>query len=287
MSRRVREDGSETDMRGDLHCHTTFSDGSEPPEELAEYAKRAGLGCIAVTDHDTMDGAPAAAKRGAQLGVKVIPGIEVSTWDGIHSRKAHLLCYMPDKPEALLELCAGTLRRRDELAQKIVDAISGKYPVDIGAVRRRAGESRAMYKQHVILALADMGYTVSVFGELSRSIFGEGGPCAGMRTEYPDTREAISLMREAGGVSVLAHPGLYGNFDLLEELCAMGLEGIEVCHPKQSAQDEAIAWEAADRYGLIATGGSDFHGMYAERPIPLGTCTAPEDQLEALLKLRG
>ena len=273
-------------MRGDLHCHTTASDGSMSPAALIEYASRAGIGCVGVTDHDTMSGTAEAAAKGAELGVEVVPGVEVSTWDGIHGRKAHLICYFPSSPEPLLELCSETLSARDETARRVADAIASKYPIDFETARRFAQGSAAVYKQHIVYALAQMGYTLSVFGELFTELFGKDGLCADIHTEYPDTREAMGLIREAGGVSVLAHPGLYGNFELVEELCAMGLEGIEVSHPRQSAQDEAIAWEAADCYGLMATGGSDFHGMFASKPTPLGARTAPPETVEALLRLR-
>lgn len=274
-------------MLGDLHCHTTASDGSLSPTELIKYASRAGIGCVGVTDHDTMAGTAEAVRAGKDNGVEVIEGIEVSTWDGVRGRKAHLICYFPSSPEKLKDMCDRTLAARDETARKAADAISSKYPIDYETARRFAGASTAVFKQHIVYALAQMGYTLSVFGDLFTELFGKDGICAGIHTKYPDTREAMSLIREAGGLSVLAHPGLYGSFELIEELCAMGLEGIEVHHPRQSEQDEAIAWEAADCYGLMATGGSDFHGMFASEPTPLGARTAPPETVDALLRLCG
>lgn len=274
-------------MRGDLHCHTRASDGSMEPEELVDYAVRAGLGCLAVTDHDTMAGVPAARWQAARRGVRLLEGMEVSARDPHTGRKVHLLLYAPAHPEAILEMCAATLRARETAARAMVEKLRHRYPIDWETVSRQAAGSATVYKQHIMLALGHMGYTQSVFGPLFGELFGSPGGWARVDVPYPDAREALVLMRQSGGLCVLAHPGVYRSFGLVGELCRLGLEGIEVCHPRHSAEDERAAREAARRYGLMPTGGSDFHGLYSAHPVPLGARTAPEESLPAILSRCG
>lgn len=271
-------------MRGDMHCHTRVSDGSMTPAELIDYAARIGLDCVAVTDHDSMTAIGSAQARADERGILLIPGIEVSTFDYKHGKQAHLLCYWPSAPESLLALCRETLRSRDEAALAITEKLSAKYPVDIQTVKQYSDGSDAVYKQHIVMALAQMGFTTSIFGELFRELFSAKTGWARVDPKYPDTREAMRLIREAGGLSVLAHPGVYGNFDLIGELCDMGLQGVEACHPRQSPEDEKAAFEAASRYHLIPTGGSDFHGMFSARVTPLAARMAPTESLNMLVK---
>lgn len=271
-------------MCGDMHCHTTVSDGSMTPADLVDYAARIGLDSVAVTDHDSMAGIQSAQTRADECGVILIPGIEVSTYDYKHGKQAHLLCYWPSSPEPLLALCRQILKSRDEVALAITEKLSTKYPIDIQTVKKYAGGSEAVYKQHIVMALAQMGFTTSIFGDLFRELFSAKTGWARIDPKYPDTREAMRLIREAGGLSVLAHPGVYGNFDLIGELCDMGLQGIEACHPRQSADDEKAAFEAAACHKLIPTGGSDFHGMFSSRVTPLAARTAPAGTLDQLVK---
>jgi phosphoribosyl 1,2-cyclic phosphate 1,2-diphosphodiesterase len=166
----MRETGSEH-LRGDLHCHTRISDGSMGPEQLIEHAARVGLDCVAITDHDSMAGVEAASARAKALGLTLIPGIEVSTYDYKHSRKAHLLCYCPRNPAPLLEFCAATLKARNDASIKMIGKIASRYPIDPDAVKAYASGSGVIYKQHILMALMDRGYSLSVFGELFRELF--------------------------------------------------------------------------------------------------------------------
>ena len=277
-------------MKGDLHCHTRASDGSLTPAELVRYAARTGVRCIAVTDHDHMAGVAEAQTEGKACGVAVVPGIEVSTLDGRSGRKAHLLCYRPARPEAMLGMCAATLRRRHEASLRILKKLSARYPIDEAVAARYASTDRpgggTIYKQHIMAALMDMGYDTALYGRLYGELLASGKGWAWEEPAYPDTREAMRVIAQAGGVPVLAHPGLYGNFDLVEELCTMGLKGIEVSHPRQSAEASERAEKLAERYGLLRTGGSDFHGRYASAPAPLGAGLA-QDEAVLLLTAGG
>lgn len=269
-------------MSGDLHCHSTKSDGSLEPCRLVDLAARLKLPYIALTDHDTMDGVEKAAARGREVGVRVIPGIEITTFDYKNGRKAHILCYMPQKPGPLLELCRETLKNRTEATLKMAEKVAARYPVDAGIVRAYGSKSAALYKQHIMLALMDMGYSLSVFGELYSELFSPKNGWAFVDFKMPETREALRVAKETGGVVVLAHPGVYGNFEIIGELAEMGLAGVEVWHPRQSEEDTRRAFEAARRYKLIRTGGSDFHGMCASKVSVLGARLTEPSELERL-----
>lgn len=271
-------------MRGDLHCHTRISDGSMSAQDVVDYAARIGLDCLAVTDHDSMEGVAAAQERAKIRGVRVLRGMEVSTFDYRSGRKAHLLCYRPEHPDALLGLCAQTLAARNRASLEIIEKVAARYPVDEETVRKYAAGSAAVYKQHIVMALMDRGFSLSIFGELFHELFSRDGGWARVDIQYPETREAMKLIKEAGGIAVLAHPGVYGNFELIPELCKMGLDGIEAYHPRQSQADEKAAVEAARVYGLLATGGSDFHGMYGARVNPLAARATQDGALAKFLE---
>lgn len=271
-------------MSGDLHCHSYFSDGSMKPAHIVELAARLKLACIAIADHDTMNGVNEAVSCSAETGVKVVPGIEVSTYDYIHKKKVHLLCYLPKNPRRLLEMCGETLKKRTAASLKMAEKVSERFPLTIDVVKRYASKSSAVYKQHIAMALMEMGYSMSVFGELYQSLFSSKNGWALVEFDQPDPRDAIRLIKETGGAAVLAHPGVYGNFDIIAELCDLGLDGIEVWHPRQSKEDTQKALEAAERFKLIRTGGSDFHGMCASKITPLGARLTENCELEKLLE---
>lgn len=268
-----------------MHCHSCNSDGSMEPADIVELASRLNLKGIALTDHDTMNGVGKALSRSAEFGVRVIPGIEVSTYDYIHNKKVHLLCYMPKKPKPLLQMCDETLKKRTAASLQMIEKVSSRYPVTVETVKKYASHSAAVYKQHITLALMEMGYSMSVFGDLYRSLFSSKDGWALIEFDQPDPREAIRVIKETGGAAVLAHPGVYDNFDIIEELCGLGLDGIEVWHPRQSDDDTKRALEASKRFNLIRTGGSDFHGMCSSKVTPLGTKTAEDSEFQKLIQL--
>ena len=270
---------------GDLHCHTKISDGSMTPEELVDYAARAGLDCLAVTDHDSMAGLPLARQRAKERGIRLIPGLEVSTFDHRHGKKVHLLCYAPQRTGDLKALCDETLHSRYKGSLASIEKIAKKYPIDLSAVERYSAGSTTIYKQHISMTLASMGYSTSVFGDLFKELFSAKSGWARVDPEYPDTFEAMKIIKETGGIAVLAHPGVYDNFDIIGQLCDLGLDGIEVNHPRQSEAAGKAAFEAARENRLIMTGGSDFHGLNSARINPLASRTAPEDSLDQLMKM--
>lgn len=252
-------------------------------EELVAYAARIGLDCLGVTDHDSMAGAARARKAAEGTHVRVVPGLEISAFDYAHGKKVHLLCYDPQRPEALLALCRETLQKRQRASLDAIEKVAARYPVSAEAVRAFAAENGTIYKQHILAALMDMGFAVSMFGGLWGELFSRHGGIAPSDIQYPDARDALRVALETGGLVVLAHPGLYHNFDLVDELCGMGLNGIEAHHPFHSGEDERMALEAAARHGLLVSGGSDFHGYYRSRVNPLAVRGLEGAELDAFL----
>lgn len=271
-------------MSSDLHCHTKISDGSLGIEELIGIAKRRGLTSISVTDHDTTAGATRAVVVGKRQGLRVIHGIELSTTD--HERnnsRAHLLCYLCDFPDRLEGLCRRIGENRRAAGMEMVRKVMRYYPITPELVVKCASGSTNIYKQHIMHALIDAGYADSIYGDVYDKLFAHTGGCARVDIEYPDTREVLSAIHEAGGIAVLAHPPVYRNEALLEELVSLGLDGVEVWHPYHSEEQTAQLSQFAKDHALLTTGGSDFHGMYAHTTRPIGSINIPDECVDALV----
>lgn len=264
-------------MKMDLHCHTRMSDGSDSVWEVVALARARGLDAIAVTDHDTFAGLPAAFAAAAELsGIAVIPGVEISCYDYERRRKVHILSYQSDE-SVLRPILRKTLESRNSAMRESLPVILRACPMPAEMVSARAAGSQAIYKQHVMHALIDAGYTDSLFGDLFRKLFDSKTGLAPTRTVYPDVRAVLEATRAAGGITVMAHPGEYHSLELLEELAAKNLlDGAELNHPKNTEADRKVIEGICLRYRKIMTGGTDFHGSYAGRQDPIGSFLAPE-----------
>lgn len=269
-------------MAVDLHCHTKMSDGSLGIEELIGIAKRRGFSAIAITDHDTVASATRAVVIGKRQELRVIHGVELSTWDGQRGREAHLLCYLCDHPDRLEGLCHRTAESRRLAANERIRKVMRYYPITPELILKCAAGSTAVFKQHIMHALMNAGYADSLFGSVYEKLFGKDG-VAKATVEYPDTREVLAAIHEAGGIAVLAHPYAYHSEELLEELVTLGLNGVEAWHPSSSPEQTAALLQFAADHNMVTTGGSDFHGMYTSSPRPLGAVSVPDEVVPALL----
>lgn len=270
-------------MIADLHCHTKLSDGSTGLEDLISIARRRRARCIAITDHDTMAGCTRAIRLGERHGIRVIHGVEFSCYDYERGNKVHMLCYRAQKPDRLEGLCKMIGDRRKKAAVEMIKKTMELYPITPEQVVKCASGSTNIYKQHIMLALMDAGYSVSMFSELYGELFSSHGSCV-VEIEYPDVHEVIRQIHEAGGIAVMAHPPAYKGYELLEELCQNRLiEGVEAWNPKHTEEDIKKITQIGEHYDLILTGGSDFHGMNTKRATPLMTCTTPDAQIKRLL----
>lgn len=267
-----------------MHCHTKMSDGSTGIDEVVLLAKKRGITTLAVTDHDTFAGAKRAKIFGKRHGVEVILGAEISAFDKKRGRKAHLLCYLCDNPDRLEGLFKRTGESRRKAASLMLQKVMRMYPISPEMVSRRAQGSTNIYKPHIMNSLMDAGYATSVYGDLFQKLFHPKTGLAYVEPEYPDVFDVLEQVHGAGGLAVLAHPSVYDSYDLLPELTVLGLDGVEVWHPRNQPGDEERLCAFALDHDLVMTGGTDFHGMYSQKPHPIGSCTTPPEQLEALKK---
>lgn len=274
-------------VAADLHCHTKMSDGSASIDEVVLLAKKRGLKTIAVTDHDTFAGATRACVYGKRQGIEVIHGTEISCMDSARKRKVHFLCYLCQSPDRLEGIFKITRGHRQKAAALMLQKVMRLYPITPEMVSRRAQGSTNIYKQHIMHALLDAGYTNEIFGDLFRKLFHPREGVAYAPVEYPEAAEILLKIHEAGGVAVLAHPAVYNSYDLMEELVPLGLDGVEVWHPRNHPDDSERLSTFCREHDLIMTGGTDFHGFYTKSPSPLGTCTTTDDQVDLLKKRCG
>lgn len=276
-------------MKADLHCHTTISDGSLGISDIIKQADRDDVRYLAITDHDSLASLSRSAVLGKRYNVTVIPAAEFSAFDSARGRKVHILCYMPEKPDRLEGLCLRTSEGRMKLGKSIAMRVLEKYPITLESILRYSAGSKAIYKCHIMHALMDYGYTTNLYGDVYDEIFdAKDGLCASqVRQEadfYPDVRFVTTLIKASGGISVMAHPKVYDSMDLLEELATEGaIDGAEVWHSSADETFRDQVTELAEQYGLITTGGSDFHGFYNHYAIQIGSNPTPEGELEKIL----
>lgn len=274
-------------MRGDLHCHTKLSDSSEGIEDVIALAKRIGLDFISLTDHDTMASFSRSKILAERYGINVIPGVEFSGYDEVRNRKVHILCYLPLKPDRLEGLCIRANESRKKAGNEMAKLVMKKFPITPESITKYSSSSNCIYKQHIMRALFDTGYTTGIYGPLFQELFNrQTGSCL-VSYRYPDVYEVLDAIHQAGGVAVMAHPSAYQSMELLKELAEKGLlDGVEVYHPRNSDEDTAESLRIAEEHGLLATGGSDFHGMYSSSDQSyVGSRTVGKDVLDQLFKI--
>ncbi len=259
----------------DLHTHTAFSDGDLSPRELVEAAKAAGLVAIAVADHDEIRGIAPAAAAGGELGVEVIPGVELTSYLG--EAELHLLGLFvdPQNPELISELDRFREVRRtrvEKMCRKLAGLGAAVEPERVYAL---AGEG-AVGRPHVAKAIVEAGHATSIKEAFHRYI-ADGRPAC-MPKEKITPTEAVSLVHAAGGLAFLAHPGVGGKDELLPALVEAGIDGLETRHVLHSEPTAQHYRRWAGRRDLLCTGGSDFHGE-SFKGRPLGEPFVPETWL--------
>ena len=280
-------------MAGDLHTHSTCSDGSVPIHRLPLMAARAGLDTMAISDHDTLLSVNYCYEHPVQDGVHLLPAAELTGYDHEHRHRVHLLCYYPD-PEnrELREHCDILRQRRNECALQSCREIEALYPqFRTEQALEYAQDSGVLFKSGIMQALRELGLADSIYGERYHELFGWNPRGRVLHSpEYIPVREVLATAKAAGAVVVFAHPTVYKSMPLLRELVAEGaIDGIEVHHPRNSPEDRAECAELCKKHDLIVTGGSDFHGANHGKPHPVGACVTEDDQIariEALARQR-
>ncbi|MFB2939461.1 PHP domain-containing protein [Aerosakkonemataceae cyanobacterium BLCC-F154] len=243
----------------ELHCHTTYSDGTLTPAELVKKAAQTGVKVLAITDHDTVSGWDEAIATAANYEIEIVPGIELST---VHNgRSLHILGFYPNPDlirPALKERLAGRKRRA---AQMVANLAALGYRIELPEL----GTGMAPGRPHIAAALIKAGIVKSSYEAFDRWL-GDDKP-AYVHYEKFSIQEGISLLRESGAVPVWAHPCLFRGgviTEVLKELVDAGLMGVEVYHPNHSSRDQRMLLELCAKYGLLITGGSDYHGPNLE-----------------------
>lgn len=264
--------------RIDLHLHTLHSDGTFTPEEVVQRARSAGLSAISITDHDTIGGI-AAARRVAQ-GLEILSGVELTAVS--HDRELHVLGYgFREEDLGLNRHCAEAQERRKGRIQRMIQRVNeAGIPVTLEEVRRIAADVDSIGRPHLAEALVKRGAVRSLNEAFDRYI-GDRAPCF-VRSATLTVADAARLIREAGGVAVLAHPYRLVEDEWIPALVQEGIQGIEVFHSDHNAQAAQFYRRVAAERGLLVTGGSDCHGFRKSKGPLIGTVPVPYDLLERL-----
>ncbi len=270
-------------MKADLHLHTRYSDGTDSPADLLSRAASHQLNVIAVTDHDTIGGVGEAMDAGKRLGIRVVPGVEITAQ--LHKQELHLLAYFrPDEEgehgwrdprlRGQLDRDAHHRAMRAEAMVKKLNALG--ISVTMEDVRRQAnsitseggdGESAAgtLGRPHVAAALVAGKHVASM--DEAFSLYLKKGCPAWVDKERAEAREIIELVHQCGGVASLAHPGLLRNERIPSQLVEEGIDGVEVYHSRHNSVQSTRFRQFAHEHGLLVTGGSDCHGMLKGEPL--------------------
>lgn len=275
-------------MPGDLHTHSTFSDGSVKIERIPEMAHRAGLRALAVSDHDTLRSIAYAQAHPVQDGVELIPATELSAFDYTRGRRVHLLAYWPEDTASLRSHCDRLAASRNEACLRSAQELEAIYPqFSTEQALAWARDSGVLFKAGIMRALCELGLADSIYGTVYHELFGSDPPGRVLhRPRYDPVDQVLETMRASRAVVVLAHPSVYHSMELLRELAAAGrIDGIEADHPRNTPEDREECLALAKQYHLIVTGGTDFHGSNSAHPRPVGTCTASDDAIEQLRAL--
>ncbi len=267
----------------DLHVHTYFSDSTSSPQEVVDDALKAGLSCIAITDHDIVQGVNPAIEAARGQAFEVVPGIELSS--EFENCDIHILGYFIDHQKGLLfEKIDVFLDARMERMKKMIMNLKGVGVDNIEFEEVCAlTHSRAVGRAHLAMLLEQKGWVPNIKSAFEKYI---GLGCPGYAPKYKQTPfEAIELIRSCGGVAVMAHPMLTQKDELIPRFVAAGLKGLEVYYPNCMGTVTRFYEGLAQKNGLIATGGSDAHGKSKSYSY-VGKKTVPLEVVEQLRRAK-
>ena len=257
----------------DLHTHTTFSDGQYTPEEVVQLASKAGVSVLAITDHDTVDGVERGKIAADIAGIRFVSGIEISC---AGNKELHLLGYNIDiKDSGILSACEAFSRFRIERAEKIINYLDKNgLSLTLADVVAAAGSVNIISRSHFALAMMNKGYVKTTREAFDRYL---GTPEFDViERPKPTASEGIDMILASGGVPVLAHPIMLKLCDeklesMIQDLASCGLRGLECHYSANTKSQTALYCLLAQKYGLLITGGSDFHGEKYKPNIKIGT----------------
>lgn len=262
----------------DLHMHTTCSDGCHSPAELLAMVRKKNLAAFSITDHDTLGGYDAVRELLRDDDPEIIAGVELSAT--VDDNDMHMLAYLFDPDHEPFRAALSEFREwRVERGKKMVEKLRGLgFEITFEDVLQTAGSS-AVGRPHIAETMHRLGITKSYIAAF-HSYIGYGQPAYMPKTSLTPG-EAIKLVHEAGGVTVLAHPGVADMYKHIDELVAEGLDGIEVYHYANSESLKKDLIKKAEKYNLEITGGSDFHGR-SRRDVEIGSQSVAASCLQKL-----
>ena len=262
----------------DLHLHTQFSDGTFTPEELVAHAQRHGLACIALTDHDTVEGCARVATACTPAGIEFIPGAELTAEHA--DTEVHILGYFLDTQNPVLigKIAKFQAVRQNRIREMVAALNQIGIPLQAESVFALAN-CKSPGRPHVARALVKEKL-IGNLDEAFERYLKKGRPAWVPKTKM-SALEAVELIHQAGGLAVMAHPGLNRTDEIIPALVEAGMDGIECFHTKHSAATSKRYLEIAEKFHLLVTGGSDCHGFSKNKPL-IGTVKLPYEHVERL-----
>ncbi len=266
----------------DLHIHTTFSDGTLGPDEVVKRAKEQGLSTIAITDHDSVDGIDIALEIGRDFGITVIPGVELSCKK--QGKSVHMLGYFVNyKDNKFLDFLENMQVSRVGRAKRMLEKLNDLgMRITMEELKERVG-SGAICRPHIATLLAEKGFVNNSQEAFNRYI-GDRKPCYVAKASVTPS-ECIEVIKSAGGIPVIAHPGNFVQKEWIYDLIKDGIMGIETFYPTHRDSQIDEFKEIAQKNGLLITGGSDSHGELEGHP-KIGEVKIPYASVENFLKRR-
>jgi len=262
----------------DLHLHTNFSDGTFTPEELAGHGARLGFAALALTDHDSVEGCARMGAACAAAGIEFIPGTELTA--ELDGTELHVLGYFLDtnNEKLLMEIAKFQTVRQQRIHQMVARINEMGVPLEVESVFSLAN-CKSPGRPHVARALVKAGLVKNLDEAFER--FLKKNRPAWVPKSKISALDAIELVHQAGGLAVMAHPGLNRTDEVIPALVEAGLDGIECFHTKHSTAMSAHYLEIADKFHLLVTGGSDCHGFSKGKPL-IGGVKLPYEHVEKM-----
>ena len=262
----------------DLHLHTIFSDGTFSPEEVVDLGRRLGLSALGLTDHDSVEGCARMAAACKAADIVFIPGTELTAEHG--DVEVHFLGYFIDtgNERLLAEIAKYQTVRQNRIREMVARLNALNVPLDADAVFVLAN-CKSPGRPHVARALVKAGLVANLDEAFARYL--KKNRPAWVPKAKVSALEAVELIHQAGGLAIMAHPGLNRTDDIIPALVDAGMDGIECFHTKHSTAMSERYLEMADKYHLLVTGGSDCHGFSKNKPL-IGTVKLPYEHVEKL-----
>lgn len=264
-------------FKSDLHMHTNYSDGRLSAQQLIDMSIKAGISIISITDHDNVNALCEAINYGNDMGIQVIPGVEISA--DLNGHEIHILGYFIDyKDQKFLEFLSTLREKRIQRNEKIVQKLNDLgSKIEFNSILDKVGSNTSVGRPHIALELNKEGFVNSYYEAFFKYI-GDGKP-AYVKKSNPLSKDVIRIISELGGLSFIAHPAKIVRNEMLLELIRDGIDGIEVIHPAHSKEDVEFFISVAAEHFLLTSGGSDFHGGIKNDHKNFGNFSISQDEI--------